>query len=489
MPGVITTCAKCGAQYSWNSDFQEYPDCPNCGYNAMKIDKAKRDKCSSAAERGDLAGVKRGLRDPDVRKNLNAGPLTILHHAVSGNQIEIVKFLLSEGAEPDRTYPQAGNETPLHIAAAKGFHEVAKVLIEGGARVDARDSNGKKPIDKATDDATVAVLQPYDNKMSSIAHFFAAVKAGHVDKVEAFLKSGMDPNQKDPSKNDIGEVRDISGLCYAAQDKAHGMQMAELLLKYGADPNIRRPAEISALHDAVMYGRADIAELLIEHGADVNIRNWNNETPLHYACDNLIGPDEGRLELMQLLIEKGADVNALNDERETPLHNATHTCPNDDFTILKVLLDAGADASIRSTSGDGNRPIDLCWQEEDKPKRDFLCQATGLPGPRSLEEPARRAPKAPHEAKPKEGCFIATACYGSPMCTEVLLLREFRDRRLAQSVFGRVAVRLYYYISPPLATALSRRPYLKALVRRVVVAPAVGLVSAFSDDGDEGRRA
>jgi predicted RNA-binding Zn-ribbon protein involved in translation (DUF1610 family) len=56
IPGVITTCAKCGAQYSWNSDFQEYPDCPNCGYNAMKIDKAKRAKRSSAAERGDLAG-------------------------------------------------------------------------------------------------------------------------------------------------------------------------------------------------------------------------------------------------------------------------------------------------------------------------------------------------------------------------------------------------------------------------------------------------
>ena len=484
MPGVITTCAKCGAQYSWNTDFQEYPDCPQCGYNAMKIDKAKRDKCSSAAERGDLAGVKQGLRDPDVRKNLNAGPLTILHHAVSGNQIEVVKYLLSEGAEPDRTYPQAGNETPLHIAAAKGLHEIAKVLIEGGARVDARDSNGKKPIDRASDDATIAMLRPYDSKMSSIADFFAAVKAGQVEKVEQFLKNGMDPNQKDPNENDFGEVRGIPPLCYVAEDKAHGKQMAELLLKYGADPNIRRNAEISALHDAVMGGRAEI-----EHGADVNIRTWNKETPLHYACDNLSGPDEGRIELMQLLIEKGADVNALNDERETPLHNATHTCPNDDFTILKVLLDAGADASIRSTSGDGNRPIDLCWQEEDKPKRDFLCQATGLPGPRSLEKSARRAPKAAQEEKPKEGCFIATACYGSPVCAEVLMLRDFRDQHLAQSLLGRAAVRLYYYLSPPIAAALSRRPFLRTLVRHVLVAPAVRLVAAFSDSRNGRRQA
>jgi len=201
MPGVVTTCAKCGAQYSWNTDFQEYPDCPKCGYNAMKVDRAKREECSLAAERGDLAAVKQALRDPDVRKNLNAGPLTILHHAVSGNQIDVVKYLLRRGAKPDTANPQAGNQTPLHIAAAKGFHGIAKVLIDSGARVDARDSNGARPIDRATDDTTIAVLQPYADRMSLTSGFFAAVKAGEVAKVEDFLKKGMNPDQKDPGKD------------------------------------------------------------------------------------------------------------------------------------------------------------------------------------------------------------------------------------------------------------------------------------------------
>lgn len=35
MPGAITTCAKCGAEYSWNTDYQECPDCPGCGYNGV----------------------------------------------------------------------------------------------------------------------------------------------------------------------------------------------------------------------------------------------------------------------------------------------------------------------------------------------------------------------------------------------------------------------------------------------------------------------
>lgn len=91
MPEVITTCGKCGSQYLWNNDYQDYPDCPNCGYNGLRDSRAKRDQCCSVAERGDLALLKRALSDPDIRRNLQAGPLTILHHAVMGNQPEIVK--------------------------------------------------------------------------------------------------------------------------------------------------------------------------------------------------------------------------------------------------------------------------------------------------------------------------------------------------------------------------------------------------------------
>ena len=265
MPGVITTCAKCGAQYSWNTDYQEYPDCPRCGYNAMKIDRKKWEACSSAAARGDLAAVKQSLGDPDVRKNLNAGPSTILHHAVSGNQIDVVRYLLSQGATPDIAYPQAGNETPLHVAASKGYHDIAKLLIDSGARIDAKNSKGAKPIDKATDEATRALLQAYDNQKSLISDFFAAVLAGEVEKVDDFLQRGMDPNQED----DVGQP----ALCHAPRNKTHGKQLAEVLLRHAADPNIRDRNGVSALHASSAHGRACIAKLLIEHGAEVNVRD------------------------------------------------------------------------------------------------------------------------------------------------------------------------------------------------------------------------
>ena len=42
-------------------------------------------------------------------------------------------------------------KTPLHFAAANGFGEVAKILVEAKADLNAKDTNGKTPFDLATD--------------------------------------------------------------------------------------------------------------------------------------------------------------------------------------------------------------------------------------------------------------------------------------------------------------------------------------------------
>ncbi len=87
-------------------------------------------------------------------------------------------------------------------------------------------------------------------------------------------------------------------------------------------------------------------------------------------CDNISIPEEERLEIIQLLIDNGAPVNARNKERETPLHLAARICSNDDFTMLKILIDAGARRNIVTRGG--KRPIDLCRQKRDRPKRRIL---------------------------------------------------------------------------------------------------------------------
>jgi hypothetical protein len=74
-----------------------------------------------------------------------------------------------------------------------------------------------------------------------------------------------------------------------------------------------------------------------------------------------------------------------------------------------------------------------------------------------------------------DGCFIATAAYGSDLAPDVQLLRGVRDRYLAPSALGRALVRMYYASSPPLAKIIAKSEPLRASARaflRPIVAAA-----------------
>lgn len=58
-------------------------------------------------------------------------------------------------------------------------------------------------------------------------------------------------------------------------------------------------------------------------------------------------------------------------------------------------------------------------------------------------------PNPPSEEK-SQGCYIATAVYGSYDCHPVWTLRRYRDELLAKTLFGRAFIHCYYAISPHL---------------------------------------
>lgn len=66
-------------------------------------------------------------------------------------------------------------------------------------------------------------------------------------------------------------------------------------------------------------------------------------------------------------------------------------------------------------------------------------------------------------------CFIATAAYGTPLATEIGILREFRDAYLLDTSLGAALVDAYYRISPPVANKVSASPALGAIVRLLLL--------------------
>ena len=68
--------------------------------------------------------------------------------AIIKNDVEQVEALLAAGADANAIMSTADAEkrTLLHFAAVRGYHEVARVLVKAGSKVDATDKGGKTPL-------------------------------------------------------------------------------------------------------------------------------------------------------------------------------------------------------------------------------------------------------------------------------------------------------------------------------------------------------
>ncbi|HEY2869108.1 MAG TPA: ankyrin repeat domain-containing protein [Gaiellales bacterium] len=87
--------------------------------------------------------------DPDAVRAEAADGFTALHLAAYFGQLEVAAVLLEHGAAVDA---QAGNPTrvqPLHSAAAGGHAAIAALLLERGADPDARQQGGFAPLHSA----------------------------------------------------------------------------------------------------------------------------------------------------------------------------------------------------------------------------------------------------------------------------------------------------------------------------------------------------
>eukprot|EP01012_Entosiphon_sulcatum_P017521 TRINITY_DN22284_c0_g1_i1.p1 TRINITY_DN22284_c0_g1~~TRINITY_DN22284_c0_g1_i1.p1 ORF type:complete len:239 (+),score=55.12 TRINITY_DN22284_c0_g1_i1:40-717(+) len=69
----------------------------------------------------------------------------------------------------------------------------------------------------------------------------------------------------------------------------------------------------SLLHVACQNNQLAVAQLLLKYGANPNLRDSRKQTPLHYACLN------NNMPLIQLLIENGASMNIVDDRGVPPL--------------------------------------------------------------------------------------------------------------------------------------------------------------------------
>ena len=114
------------------------------------------------------------------------------------------------------------------------------------------------------------------------------------------------------------------------------LQVAELLRRHGATPDVIGQQGCTLLHAASSDGMANVAQWLLNIGANANAQDDKYITPLHLAARN------GHLGLVQTLLRQSVDVDAADKDNRTPLHEAS---AGGHVDIVRLLVRRGADPS------------------------------------------------------------------------------------------------------------------------------------------------
>jgi uncharacterized protein len=109
-------------------------------------------------------------------------------------------------------------------------------------------------------------------------------------------------------------------------------ETAKYLVKAGAAVNSasRNALQATPLHSAAAADNLEIVNLLLINGADPNNREQGGFTPLHVAAQN------GNLDILRALIFGGADLDARSDDGKLPVDIAVEAKQED---AAKLLLE------------------------------------------------------------------------------------------------------------------------------------------------------
>ena len=330
--------------------------------------------------RGDFSYFEDAVRTHNMILRFHDGQ-TPLHIATIDGHTGIVDYILNEKTSVRTVDILAAQDisggTPLHEAVRYGRVDIARLLILGGANINATDSIGKTPIlliipqnaqkemyplliqyrakvnqkdmygDTVLHVATMAnapvntlsllvsngaVIN--ERNKEGVTPLSLAIELHHKDQVKFYAENGADVYAEDMEGN-------------TPITKALESDTVEMLktLMTGANISSTDSSGNTALHIAISKDAPiEYIRYLVEAGSDVNARNKNGDSVLFIAVQ------KNRRDAGDLLLEKNADIFATNTQNNSPLRMAL----NRGGEVQDWLINS---KTLNSTDGSGNTPL------------------------------------------------------------------------------------------------------------------------------------
>jgi ankyrin repeat protein len=205
------------------------------------------------------------------------------HVAVDCGHIDAVHaFIDSKTVSVNmKTKLKQGGQAPIHRAIKKSHLRIVELLIEKGASIETKDSEGRQAI-----------------------HY--AAQADDPNVLEYVIKQG--------AHIDVMENCGRRAIHYAIYSKKE--ENVRILLKFGANIHAMDEKAYLPLYSGVMVASPEIVKCLLLAGADPN--ECNRISRQDYAI--LLAVSLGNVEIVQILLEAGSDPNLTGTNRATALH-------------------------------------------------------------------------------------------------------------------------------------------------------------------------
>ncbi|KAF5554735.1 hypothetical protein FNAPI_6331 [Fusarium napiforme] len=263
-------------------------------------------------------------RGVDLNRPTSDGWLPLLHTVKGGNLLLLQRLLerLPNPADANRRDVKDG-KSALHCAFIYRQHSAIRLLIDHGANVNDKGSDGLTPLIRAVCDKNEELV------------WLLIKKGAHVDQQDG---KGRLP------------------LHYAIKFKSKSI--AWLLVSNKANVNIKNDNVPSVLELALHKGEYSIAWLLCQHGADINVVDDKGMTTLHRACVT------GRLKDSKFLLDNGVEPQAKDADGFTALHYAVVQGWEE---IVKLLVSRdSAWEFINEADAKGNSALILATRKRNK---------------------------------------------------------------------------------------------------------------------------